>query len=116
MMTLTIAELSLVVLVGVSGSGKSSCARMPSRPTDVLASPEEVDAAVVERQPLWNNRKHDHGPFDIIGDVHGCFEELRALLEQLEYRLEVSASEEGASTWTVVPPEGRKAVFLGDLV
>ena len=34
-----------------------------------LTSPEEVDAASIERQPLWNNRKTDHGPFDIVGDV-----------------------------------------------
>src|SRR5438876_576503 len=32
----------------------------------VLSSPEEVDGAVIERQPLWNNRKQEHGPFDII--------------------------------------------------
>ena len=31
----------------------------------------------IERQPLWNNRRQDHGPFDVIGDVHGCFDELR---------------------------------------
>lgn len=47
------------------------------------------------------------GPFDIIGDVHGCGEELRALLAKLGYRLEG----EGAHH-----PDGRKAVFLGDLV
>ncbi len=34
----------------------------------VLSAPDEVDAAVIERQPLWNNLKHEHGPFDIIGD------------------------------------------------
>ncbi|MBT7303473.1 MAG: AAA family ATPase, partial [Victivallales bacterium] len=38
----------------------------------VLKSPEDVDAAVVERSPLWNDRRDEHGPFDIIGDVHGC--------------------------------------------
>jgi predicted kinase len=42
------------------------------RHVHVLKSQEEVDAAVIERQPLWNNRKQDNGPFDIIGDVHGC--------------------------------------------
>ena len=42
----------------------------------ILDSAERVDAATIERQPLWNNRKHEHGPFDIIGDVHGCFDEL----------------------------------------
>lgn len=69
-----------------------------------FSTPEEVDAVVVERQPLWNNRKFDHGPFDIIGDIHGCFDELRALLTELGY------DNEGRH------PEGRKAVFLGDLV
>ena len=42
----------------------------------ILDSAESVDAATIERQPLWNNRKHEHGPFDIIGDVHGCYDEL----------------------------------------
>ena len=30
----------------------------------------------IEREPLWNDRRHEHGPFDIIGDVHGCYDEL----------------------------------------
>ena len=37
-----------------------------------LRSPDEVDAVVVERTPLWPDRRHEHGPFDIVGDVHGC--------------------------------------------
>jgi protein phosphatase len=32
-----------------------------------LSSPEEIDAVVIERSPLWNNRKAEHGPFDIVG-------------------------------------------------
>jgi len=51
----------------------------------VLKSQDEVDTAVIERQPLWNNRKHERGPFDIIGDVHGCCDELEDLLQQLGY-------------------------------
>ena len=39
-------------------------------------------------EPLWNNLKHEHGPFDIIGDVHGCFDELVDLLKQLGYSIE----------------------------
>lgn len=74
----------------------------------ILSSTEEVDAAIIERQPLWNNLKHEHGPFDIIGDVHGCFDELTQLLTQLGY----TANEHGAFT----PPAGRKVVFVGDLV
>src|SRR5437764_7386639 len=51
----------------------------------VLESPEEVEAATVERVPLWNDRRQDHGPFDILGDVHGCCDELEALLQRLGY-------------------------------
>src|SRR3954469_7231331 len=36
----------------------------------VLSSAEEIDAAEVTRQPLWNNLKNEHGPFDMIGDIH----------------------------------------------
>jgi protein phosphatase len=75
----------------------------------VLSSPEEIEAAEVERQPLWNNLKHERGPFDVIGDVHGCREELETLLEELGY----SAPGDGSP---FRHPEGRKAVFLGDLV
>jgi len=54
----------------------------------VMSSPEEVGSVTITRQALWNNLKHEHGPFDIIGDVHGCYEELSSLLTQLGYRLE----------------------------
>jgi len=79
----------------------------------VLSSPEEVDAVEIERQPLWNNLKHEHGPFDLIGDIHGCKEELKTLLGQLGY---LSAEEGDGSGRAYRHPEGRKAVFLGDLV
>jgi polynucleotide kinase-phosphatase len=76
-----------------------------------MSSREEVADATITRQPLWNNLKDQHGPFDIIGDVHGCYEELTALLGQLGYRIE---SEQGGPK--VVPSDGRRAVFVGDLV
>jgi hypothetical protein len=47
------------------------------RQVHVLASPVEVETATIERTPLWNNRKTEHGPFDIIGDVHGCWDGAR---------------------------------------
>lgn len=81
------------------------------RHVHILGTQEEVDAAVIERQPLWNNLKREHGPFDIIGDVHGCYEELVELLTRLGYV--VASTEQGV---TVAPPPGRKVVFLGDLV
>jgi protein phosphatase len=57
------------------------------RHVHVLNSLEEIEAAVIERQPLWNNLKHEHGPFDLIGDVHGCFDELLELLGRLGYEV-----------------------------
>lgn len=75
----------------------------------VLRTPEEIDAAEIEREPSWSDRSADHGPFDIVGDVHGCYDELVLLLGKLGYEI----ADEGS-----VPthPKGRKAVFLGDLV
>ncbi|HEU5126155.1 MAG TPA: polynucleotide kinase-phosphatase [Verrucomicrobiae bacterium] len=74
----------------------------------VLRSPEEVESVAVERQPLWNNLKQEHGPFDIIGDIHGCYDELIGLLERLGY------DGQPGGAWR--HPQGRKLVFLGDLV
>ncbi|HET6386958.1 MAG TPA: polynucleotide kinase-phosphatase, partial [Armatimonadota bacterium] len=80
-----------------------------------LNSPEEVDAVEIERQPLRNNLEHETGPFDIIGDVHGCREELDELLIKLGYTLKAEDIGDLPAV-TVQPPEGRKAIFLGDLV
>src|SRR5580692_2201012 len=60
----------------------------------VLETPEEVEAATVERVPLYNDKRTDHGPFDIIGDVHGCADELEQLLERLGYGKIVVAGHE----------------------
>jgi len=79
------------------------------RHVHVLKSIEEVEAAVIERQPLWNNLKHEHGPFDVIGDVHGCFDELVELLRRLGHHVD-------ETSFTVQPVNGRKLVFVGDLV
>src|SRR5580765_2140765 len=86
------------------------------RRVHVLHSPEEVDAAEIELQPLWNNLKHEHGLFDIIGDVHGCFDELVDLLTQLGYSVEKQPDGQAPLKYKVNPPDGRKAIFLGDLV
>jgi protein phosphatase len=77
------------------------------RSVDILESPEQVDAAELIRRPLWNNRKLDHGPFDIIGDVHGCYDELVELLVRLGYSVANGA---------VTAPHGRKVILVGDLV
>ncbi len=76
-----------------------------------LRSVEDVDAATIERKQLWNNKRAEHGPFDIIGDIHGCFDELVELLGKLGY--EVTG---GAENPMARAPEGRRAIFVGDLV
>jgi protein phosphatase len=80
----------------------------------VLSSLEDVEAAVIERQPLYNNKRDEHGPFDIIGDVHGCFDELLTLFGTLGYSIERVV--DGEHAFATSHPEGRKAVFVGDLV
>src|SRR6266545_1172932 len=82
-----------------------------------LSSPEDVATATIERQPLWSNRRHEHGPFDIIGDVHGCGDELEQLLAQLGYQWSERPPERSGLFRRVYRhPEGRKAIFVGDLV
>ena len=104
---------------GIRGKSQGKGLRREGfRQVYVFHDPAEVDAATVERQPLWNDRKHLRGPFDIIGDVHGCAEELEALLVALGYRIEPVEQEDASQTLgvRVLPPEGRQAVFVGDLV
>ncbi|WP_299398394.1 polynucleotide kinase-phosphatase [Pelagibius sp.] len=78
-------------------------------------SVEDMAAAVVTRQPLWTDKRGEAGPFDIIGDVHGCCDELEALLARLGYTVRFEG-EGDERRCTVTPPEGRRAVFVGDLV
>ncbi len=130
----------------------------------------DIETAVFNIQPTWNNKKTVAGPFDIIGDVHGCFDELMELLEKLGYKITKNAqnteggavelkiknedihsdliqkneasntdseakkerirhvlsadskdtsgtfSNEDFKKFTIENPEGRTAVFVGDLV
>jgi protein phosphatase len=83
----------------------------------VLDTPEEVEGTVVERVPLWNDKRNEHGPFDIIGDVHGCCDELQELLGQLGYsETRLEANDPLWGNRSSLHPEGRRAIFLGDLV
>ena len=75
----------------------------------VFHTPDEVESAGIEREPSWTDRSSEHGPFDIIGDIHGCYDELVSLLVKLGYDVAEGGSD-------AAHPEGRKAVFLGDLV
>jgi protein phosphatase len=83
----------------------------------VLDSPEQVDSIEgIIRDPLYNNKKAETGPFDIIGDIHGCYDELTELLEKLNYRIESVPQDRNNYGLSVTHPENRKALFLGDLV
>jgi protein phosphatase len=85
------------------------------RRVHVLRSAEEVASAAVNRLGMRFDRRHEAGPFDVIGDVHGCFEELLALFAELGYRLVAQPGSGGVPEVVVEPPEGRKAIFVGDL-
>ncbi|KOG27442.1 MULTISPECIES: polynucleotide kinase-phosphatase [Streptomyces] len=73
------------------------------RKVHVLRSAEEVEEAAIVLERRFNDLRHLTGPFDIIGDIHGCRSELETLLAELGY---VDGHH----------PEGRTAVFVGDLV
>ncbi|MDR1147163.1 MAG: polynucleotide kinase-phosphatase [Spirochaetaceae bacterium] len=73
-----------------------------------FTTPDEAAAAEIVRTKLWNDKKDETGPFDIIGDVHGCYDELCALLEKMGYTVDRGSG-------IALPPANRRAIFLGDL-
>ena len=92
--------------------GLKSLQREGFRIVHRLQSEAEIARVEICRQPLWTDKRREAGGFDIIGDVHGCCDELEALLGNLGY--EVSWDEDRVCR--VAPPAGRRAVFVGDLV
>ncbi len=80
-----------------------------------MRSPEAIEAAQVTRTPLWTDRRGEAGPFDLIGDVHGCCDELETLLAKLGYVVSWTGVGDDRRC-AVTAPEGRRAVFVGDLV
>jgi predicted kinase/diadenosine tetraphosphatase ApaH/serine/threonine PP2A family protein phosphatase len=101
-----------------------------------LGSQSQVDSVEISRGPLWTDKRHETDPFDLIGDIHGCYDELVELLGKLGYVAApvisdapiaglsphpslLPAGEKGqvvASSPAYFHPEGRRVVFLGDLV
>ena len=75
----------------------------------MLRDVDEVAAVEVVRQRLWTDRRDVTGPFDIVGDMHGCHTELVALLAELGWVVDTAGTR-------AHHPAGRMAVFLGDLV
>jgi protein phosphatase len=83
------------------------------RRVHVLRTPEDVDTAEVVIEPLLNDKRSETGPFDVIGDVHGCRAELEELLDTLGYV--VDRDHHGHAVNARHPARWR-AVFVGDLV
>ncbi|MER5410949.1 polynucleotide kinase-phosphatase [Streptomyces sp. NPDC002769] len=73
------------------------------RKVHVLRGEAEIEGAGISTERRFNDLTHLTGPFDIVGDIHGCASELETLLGKLGYV-------DG------VHPRGRTAVFVGDLV
>jgi Calcineurin-like phosphoesterase len=74
-----------------------------------------ADALQIERVRVVTDRRGEAGAFDIIGDVHGCADELIELLGVLGYRVAWTGQGEARQV-QVTPPSGRRAAFVGDLV
>jgi len=83
------------------------------RKVHVLGSEQEVADAVIVRERLLNDLRHEQGPFDVVGDVHGCITELVCLLTELGH---VLIHDEHGRPVDALPPGRRKAVFVGDLI
>lgn len=68
-----------------------------------------TSAVQVVRRPLWCDRRDETGPFDLVGDVHGCHDELMTLVGELGYPVDAAG--------VIGPhPDGRHLLLLGDLV
>jgi protein phosphatase len=78
-----------------------------------LDGEDEIAQARIVRTKLYSDLRHEAGPFDAIGDIHGCRAELEELLAGLGYVLSRDAAGRAAGA---THPRGRRAVFVGDLV
>ncbi|RKE19117.1 polynucleotide kinase-phosphatase [Streptomyces sp. TLI_171] len=83
------------------------------RKVHVLRGVEEIEHAEIVPEKRYNDLRHLTGPFDIVGDIHGCRSELETLLGRLGYA--TTRDEQGRAV-DAAHPEGRTAVFVGDLV
>ncbi len=90
-----------------------SLGREGFRKVHVLNGVQEVESAVIVPEKLLNDFREMTGPFDIIGDIHGCRSELESLLGRLGYLLR---TDDQGRPVDAEHPQDRTAVFVGDLV
>ena len=93
--------------------GLRGLSREGFRKVHILDGVEQVLAATITYEKQYNDRRDDHGPFDVIGDVHGCRIELEQLLAELGYEF---VRDEQDRPVDAAHPQGRRAFFVGDLV
>lgn len=72
-----------------------------------MTEAKDQDPIIEEYSDFRVDRSEQTGPFDLIGDIHGCAVELRQLLDKLGYRETGGFYRHHA---------GRRVVYLGDLV
>lgn len=92
--------------------GRRGLSREGFRTVHNLSGADEISTASITRTKLYNDRRDEIGPFDVIGDVHGCGRELELLLTELGY--DVAHDEQGRAVGA--HHDERRAVFVGDLV
>src|SRR6201996_2417881 len=83
------------------------------RAVHILRAEAEVADVTLTRTKLFSDLRRDTGPFDVIGDVHGCLPELLLLLDKLGYQV---TSDDAGRPVNAAHPAGRRVIFLGDLV
>ncbi|MDQ3610116.1 MAG: polynucleotide kinase-phosphatase [Actinomycetota bacterium] len=93
--------------------GLRGLSREGFRKVHVLSGVEQIASARVTYERQFNDRREDTGPFDVIGDVHGCRAELEQLLVGLGYQLR---RDEVGRPVDAEHPQRRRALFVGDLV
>jgi protein phosphatase len=87
--------------------------RLRFRKVHLLNCPEEMERAVIDYEREQHGWDEDTGPYDVIGDVHGCRAELEELLGELGYHLRRDERDRAVDA---EHPAGRRAIFVGDLV
>ena len=82
------------------------------RTVHVSRSEAEIAEATIVRTRLDNDRRDETGPFDVVGDVHGCRAELETMLGRLGYT--ITRDDHGRPTGA--HHDRRRMIFVGDLV
>jgi protein phosphatase len=82
------------------------------RTVHTLRGEDEIADVTLTRTKLYNDLRHETGPFDVVGDIHGCRAELEALLNELGYDIQRDDSGRAVGAHHV----DRRAIFVGDLV